>query len=69
MNLTPKQLADELWQEFLTLSAIRVFGEKETIGGKKVRDLIGSADVHKKVFDQAVINVYNNFSGGFVDGT
>ena len=51
-------LADEVWKRFLQKEAVATFGEREVISqGKKVVNLLGSADRLGRLFREAFSEV------------
>lgn len=45
-----KETLDKIWKQFIHNLTIQTFGERETIMGKKTKNLLGSVDFHKKLF-------------------
>lgn len=45
---------EKVWKKFILLMSIDSFGEREVIAGKVQKNLLGSVEHHKKIFDQAV---------------
>lgn len=50
-----KTLCEDIWNRMLDLEHIRTWGENDLwVRGNKVKNLLGSVDSFKKIFDQSV---------------
>lgn len=56
-------VSSHVWDRFIKLITKETFGEPEILlSGKRVRNLIGSAEWHKKLFDKAVEEVLHEIN-------
>lgn len=49
---------EELWKLFVQKVAVDAFGEKEVIEGKRIANLYGSVEAHKKIFLKAAEELF-----------
>ena len=53
-----------VWDRFIMLLSIQTFGEKEVLAEKKLqKNLMGSVESHKAVFDKAFDSVLDEMAG------
>lgn len=49
-----KERDKQVWERFIHLLSLQTFGEKEVDEGKKQKNLFGSIEAHRQVFEEAV---------------